>query len=132
MHGILRNTSSKRLRVHSVKTATEIHSLAFFTLRTIGFRLFVALEGAAEYSLGRKPQVASYVEKTKPQRGDPQWQSQRSVATPGYAVKDISTPWEGEAPAEPRGLATLDRHPRLGGSLALPSTRITNWVVLVQ
>ena len=73
----------------------------------------VAPEGASEYSLGRKPQVAL--------RGENQ-------APVGYAVKDISTPWEGEAPAEPRGLATLDRHPRLGGSLALPSARITNWV----
>ncbi len=49
-----------------------------------------------------------------------------------YAVKDISTPWEGEAPAEPQAFIDPRKTMRLGGSLALPSTRITIWVVSVQ
>ncbi len=80
-------------------------------------RVFVAPAGASEYSLGRKPQVVLGGENQAP---------------PGYAVKDISTPWEGEAPAEPQAFIDPRKTMRLGGSLALPSTRITNWVVLMQ
>ena len=54
------------------------------------------------------------------------------VKGPGDAVKDISTPWEGEGPAEPHASIGRRKTMRLGGSLALPSTRITNWGVLVQ
>ena len=51
-------------------------------------------------------------------------------------MKDISTPWEGEASAEPQAFIGPRKTMRLGGvptgSLALPSARITNWVVLLQ
>ncbi len=56
----------------------------------------------------------------------------RSSAPKGNAVKDISTSWEGEAPAEPQALFESHQTIRFGRSLTLPSTRITNWTRLPQ
>ncbi len=46
----------------------------------------------------------------------------------GRRLNDISTSWEGEAPAEPQASIDPRQTIRFGGSLTLPSTRITDRV----